>query len=737
MQKAFEVTIEGTVQGVGFRPFLARLANSLGLAGSVENRESGVRLIVFCQEEELDLFLKRLERERPVPSRIEVINVLQLDLPGNGQESFSIMSSKKEGTNTALIPPDIAICNSCIGETLSEDNRRNLYPFTSCAECGPRFSITTALPYDRENTSMKSYELCGPCLEEYTNREDRRYHAQTNCCGDCGPRYELVESMTGRKFHEYPIEKAIEVIANNSVIALKGIGGFSLVCKPEIAACERLRLLKKRPQKPFALMARNVDAIRAFAHVDRTEEEALLSAARPIVLLKLKSAQWKESVAPGLDRIGVMLPYMGVHYLFLRKFPLLVVTSGNASGEMLCATHQEAFTKLRTFCDYFLFHDRDIVNRCDDSLVKIVRNKQLLMRKSRGFIPEHIAIAARSKETVLTTGADMKGSFGFSRNGAFIGSQYLGDLAYKMNQDHFREMIRRYRKLFDMEPVAVVSDAHPGYFSKLLGEEYAEETGIPQYFLQHHAAHVYSVMAERDLCECIGVSFDGTGYGEDGQVWGGEFFYFRGSEYKRFAHLRYVPMPGGEASARFPSVMAGSYLEDSGFTVDDKTRLMCKHAPAMTSSAGRLFDAVASVLGVCDENTYEGEAAMKLEAVSRQSDEVLPWGLNTEEETWKIDLRKTMSSLISRIGKDPASILASAFHNTLADIVLKTCLCQAERSNLKVACLSGGVFQNKLLLERCIELLGDNGFSVYFNERVSPNDEGIALGQAYWYELRM
>jgi len=737
MQKAFEVTIEGTVQGVGFRPFLARLANSLGLSGSVENRENGVRLVLFCQEDELESFLDRLEKDRPAPARITALNVLRIGLSGNGQKGFSIMSSRKEGTNTALIPPDIAACDKCVEEMLSPGNRRYQYPFISCAECGPRFSLTAALPYDRDKTSMKDFKQCGHCLEEYAVLDNRRYHAQTNCCDECGPNYEMMESKTGKKCHGDPIERTIQAIADGEIVALKGIGGFSLVCKPDSRSCERLRSLKERPQKPFALMARDVDAVKGFAHVDDFEQEVLISSARPIVLLRMKCPKWKDAVAPGLDRIGVMLPYMGIHYLLLRRFPVLVVTSGNVSGEMLCATDEEAQTRLRTFCDYFLLHDRDIVNRCDDSLVKVVEGKKVFLRKSRGYVPEQVRIPAMSNKTVLATGADMKGSFGFSRDGVFIGSQYLGDLAYRMNQDQFREMIVRYERLFDTRAAAVVSDAHPGYFSRFLGQEYAERMGIPQYLLQHHLAHIYSVMAERGLFECIGIAFDGTGYGSDSQVWGGEFFEIRSGSSIRFARLRYVPMPGGEISARYPSLMAGSYLRDSGLPVDDKTRLMCEHAPALTSSAGRLFDAVAAVLGVCDVNTYEGEAAMKLEALSQPSGERLPWDLDTTKDIWEIDLREMIRHLSERRRKDAVSHLASAFHNALAEVVLQTCLCKAERSNLRVACLSGGVFQNKLLLERCIELLADNGFSVYFNERVSPNDEGIALGQAYWYELRM
>ena len=738
MQESYEVIIQGTVQGVGFRPFLVRLAKTFNLSGSVENRENGVRLVLHCQEDILKSFLVQLENKKPASARVDAIRVSRNGVLDEESTGFLIMKSKKEGANTTLIPPDIATCEECIREMFLQDNDRYLYPFISCAECGPRFSITESLPYDRDKTTMKHFGQCVLCLKEYSDIDNRRFHAQTNCCEDCGPGYELLESKTGKRIREDPVGRTIEMIRKGYIIALKGIGGFSLVCVPENDICSRLRSLKARPQKPFALMARDVETIRGFASVNEMEKEALVSPSRPIVLLSMRDPPWRDTVAPGLDRVGVMLPYMGTHHLLMKEFPVLVVTSGNVPGEMLCATNAEAKNKLWNFCDHLLLHDREIANRCDDSLIRIAADKIVFLRKSRGYVPERIRLPKSSGETILSTGADMKGSFGFSRSGAFLGSQYMGDLAYKMNQENFQDMISRYEQLFDMRATVVVSDSHPGYFSSSLGCDYAERRGIPYYLLQHHLAHIYSAMAEHGLSECIGVAFDGTGHGDDSQVWGGEFFEVKSNSYVRFAHLRYVPMPGGELSARRPSLMADSYLRDSGLSIEDETTLMCEHAPVYTSSVGRLFDAAAAILGICEENTYEGEAAMKLEAVSQGSEKALPWHLDMREDPWKIDVREMIRELHKRkSGGRAVSHLASSFQETVAEIVLQTCLYQVQRSNLKVVCLSGGVFQNKLLLERCSELLTRRGISVHFNERVSPNDEGIALGQAYWYELRM
>ncbi|TYB88846.1 MAG: carbamoyltransferase HypF [Kosmotoga sp.] len=728
----YEIKLDGIVQGVGFRPFVARVAKSMNLKGTVENRESGVEIVLECNEKTLKRFIERIEREKPAPASLNKISFDYKENKNNFKD-FRIIKSEKKGTNTTLFPPDIAMCDECVEEMFSEKNIRYKYPFTSCAQCGPRFSIVSGLPYDRPFTTMKEFPMCDECNDEYNNIEDRRYHAQTNCCNECGPHYFFQKTKENVKIYgKDAFDKAVDIINNNGVLAVKGIGGFHLICLPDETTVKRLREKKQRPAKPFALLARDIKTIESFAYVKDSEKEMLLSPARPIVLLKKKAFPY-HNIAPDIDRVGVMLPYAGIHHLLLQEFAVLIATSGNISGEIICADNEEALSKLNGISDGFLLHDRDILNRCDDSVLKPTGRNFIYIRKSRGFIPEKIETGYKNSKEILAFGADMKAGFGFLREGAFLGSQYLGDLSFKANQETFLQMIKRFEKLFDFSPEIVVVDAHPNYFSSSLGNEYASRKKLKTYQCQHHKAHVYSVMAENNLDECIGVSFDGTGYGEDGNIWGGEFFQINGKNSKRIAHLRYVPLPGGDRASMNPDLMSSSYLSETGYAVKNKMhRITIDNSTLYTSSAGRLFDAVSSILGICSYNTFEGEAPMKLESISNKVPRTLSWDLLDSASPWIIDWEKIIRYLYENKESENAATLASIFHRTIADIVVKTCIKIKETTKINNVCLSGGVFQNKLLLENCSEILEKAGLDVYYNQRVSPNDEGIALGQALW-----
>jgi hydrogenase maturation protein HypF len=731
----FEVKLDGIVQGVGFRPFIAKLAKSMDLKGTVENRETGVVIILECDEKNLRSFIERIEKEKPAPAKLSKIT-FRYKKGQNGFREFTIKKSEKKGINTTLFPPDIAMCDDCVNEMLSEENERYRYPFTSCAQCGPRFSIVSGLPYDRPFTTMKEFPMCDKCSNEYNDIEDRRYHAQTNCCDKCGPHYFFQKTKDDEKlFGKEAIDIILDIIRKNGIVAVKGIGGFHLVCQPNKIAVKRLRGKKQRPVKPFALLARNIQTVESFAYISDSEKEILLSPARPIVLLRKKSSTF-HNVAPDIDRVGVMLPYAGIHHLLLEEFAVLIATSGNVSGEIICADNHETLNKLSNICDGFLIHDRNILNRCDDSVLKPVANDFIFIRKSRGFIPEKIETGNSNSKEILAFGADMKAGFGFLREGDFLGSQYLGDLSYKSNQETFLQMLERFEELFDFSPEIVVVDAHPNYFSGNFGHEYARRKKLKILHCQHHRAHIYSVMAENRLDECIGVSFDGTGYGDDGNIWGGEFFLVNGKDSKRIAHLGYVPLPGGDKAAANPDLMASSYLNTAGYTVKNKKyNLMINNTSLYTSSAGRLFDAVASILGICSHNTFEGEAPMKLESISKKISETFSWDLQDGSVPWIIDWTKLIRYLYENKESADVKTLASMFHRTMADIVARVCIKINEITKINKVCLSGGVFQNGLLLATCSELLGKAGLDVYYNHRVSPNDEGIALGQAFWASL--
>ena len=751
MQQA-KIILRGIVQGVGFRPFVKRTALKYDIKGLVENREFGVKIIAQAEINAINKFLKDILENAPDVSTIVSHHIEYLDSHNKEYDSFSIAPSRKEGKISALIPPDIATCKVCAEEIMNEKDRHFEYPFTNCTNCGPRFSIIKSIPYDRNNTTMKKFIMCEDCDREYTTIADRRYHAQPNACPKCGPELRLVKINEGQpkviKLREQALEKTIELLRAGEIVAIKGIGGFHLVCDARNEkVVGKLRELKHRPQKPFALMARNIDEIREYCHVTSQEENMLAGQQKPIVLLE-KINHTLEYIAPGVKDLGFMLPYTPLHYLLFRHFHLLIFTSGNISEEALENRDLSAYKNLSRITKYYLSYNREIFNRIDDSIVTFTGKQAILIRKARGFIPKPIKLPEmKIMPEIFAAGADMKGSFGLTKGDIFLGSQYLGDLGFVSNSEFYEESLGYFKSIFEMEPEVVIADAHPNYFSHQFAKEYAQENRRSIHFVQHHKAHIYSVMAENRLRKALGISFDGTGYGDDGQIWGGECFIIDKNHVERFSHLAYKTLISGENVAKEPWRMSLIYLHSCCPEKIDRLMPASKFPQRnllvhqleradrgiMTSSMGRLFDAVASILDVCHYNTYEGEAPMKLEALADENCErTYDYDIHNGEINVNPMIKEIVHDRLKKISKEE---IASKFHFTIAQMIYDLCKKMSAISNIKDVALSGGVFQNSVLVKMVYKRFTHDEFRLYFNEKVPPNDAGVALGQLYSYLL--
>ncbi|MCK4339327.1 MAG: carbamoyltransferase HypF [Candidatus Cloacimonetes bacterium] len=773
-----QIILKGIVQGVGFRPFVKRTALKFGLYGFVENREYGVRIVAVGLKEKILEFFDDLLKNLPQVAKIIESKISYKDEITFLDKDFHIELSKKNGEISALIPPDIAICDICLNEVDDKNNRHYSYPFTNCTNCGPRFSIIKSIPYDRKNTTMKDFVMCQDCEQEYTTIEDRRFHAQPTACSECGPELSLIKLENNKPVliakKDDALIKVIELIRSGEIVAIKGLGGYHLACDAlNVKTVNKLRELKNRPFKPFALMADDISTIEKYCFVYKLEREMLIGQQKPIVLLRKRSYDILPYIAPQTSNLGFMLSYTPLHHLILKHFKVLVMTSGNITDDALEKNDDSAQKNLRTITKYFLTYDREIFNRVDDSIIKFAGKQKILLRKARGFVPMPIKIGSISFEEkfpqIFAAGADMKGSFGLLKNGLFLGSQYLGDLEFSSNLDFYKDTFRYFKNIFEIKPEVVIADLHPNYFSTYFGENYAKENNLTLIHIQHHLAHTYSVMAEHNLLETIGVSFDGTGFGEDGQIWGGEFFVVNGKNNKRVAHLKYQPVVSGEKMSKEPWRMALIYLYDScpekiNSFISDKMfpqkkfilQLLKKQRHSLyTSSVGRLFDAVASLLSVCHYNTYEGEAAMKLESLAISDlGERLPnysqlnweegyskkesynWHLITTDFPWQIDVDRVIKGIVNDIKKNISkSEIATKFHFTIFDIIYQTCIKIKQEFEINKISFSGGVFQNSVLVNLIREKFKDSDFPLFFNEQVPPNDAGIALGQMYGYLL--
>jgi hydrogenase maturation protein HypF len=754
-----EVSVRGIVQGVGFRPFIYALARRHELSGLVRNDADGVRIEVEGAPEDLERFVRVLEEDPPPLAMVE--SVFWQPLATLGDREFRIEESREGLRRQALVSPDVATCDDCLAELLNPTDRRYRYPFTNCTNCGPRFTITRSVPYDRATTTMSAFEMCPDCQREYDDPTDRRFHAQPNACPVCGPRVRLLD----RFGHELcveprdPVSRTAQILRGRAVVAIKGLGGYHLACDPfDAAAVRTLRGRKVRQDKPFALMARDLAQVRELCHATPEEETLLTSTARPIVLLECRKDNGvAEEVATRQKTLGVMLAYTPLHHLLLRDAGIpLVMTSGNNSDEPIAYRDEEAFEQLCDIADYFLVHDRPIHVRCDDSVVRTVGGRPYPLRRSRGYAPAPLRLAGGFTRHTLACGGELKNTFCLAKDRHAFLSHHIGDMENYETLRSFREGVEHYCGLFDVQPELVAYDLHPEYLSTKYARE-LEEDGLPAVGIQHHHAHVASCLADNERPDgerVIGVALDGTGYGTDGDVWGGEFF--EGSlewGFVRRAHLEYVPLPGGSAAIRQPWRVALArlitlYGEDEVLKLplavvreagERNIRLIARlvehrlNTPP-TSSAGRLFDAVAALVGVPGSGraTYEGQAAVELElAAHGPVGQGYPFDLRPEGEMWVVETGEIMGGVVEDLqsGRETEEI-SSRFHRTVAEVVVAGCERIREEGGASAVALSGGTFQNLLLVKQVLELLIGKGFAVYRHRRVPTNDGGLALGQA-------
>jgi hydrogenase maturation protein HypF len=756
-----QVRVRGIVQGVGFRPFVYNLARELGLTGYVFNSSAGVTVEIEGGEESIQNFLNAL-RHRPPPLAL-IAEITVVELEPLGDDDFVIRKSHAEAGEFVLVSPDMATCDACWRDFGDPSNRRFGYPFTNCTNCGPRYTIIQDIPYDRPMTTMASFQMCELCQAEYDDPTNRRFHAQPNACPECGPA--LAIAASGSAFPpegDYNpdasagiIRKARELLREGKIVAVKGLGGFLFACDAQNdTSVNLLRTRKRRSDKPFAMMARDLATVESFCVVSETERAALLSPRRPIVILRRHhDAKISAAVAPGNDTIGVMLPYTPLHYLLFSdsqddppEFTVLVMTSGNISEEPIVTSNEEAWARLQPVADWFVFHNRDIYMRTDDSVVRTLEGRERVLRRSRGYVPHPVDLGIPLNE-ILACGAELKNTFCLTKGNYAILSQHIGDLENYETLVFFEETLANLKKLFRVEPRAVAYDLHPNYMSSRFALKLPLEQKIG---VQHHHAHIASCMAENHLSgKVIGVAFDGTGYGTDAKIWGGEFLVADFAGFERPAHLRYVPMAGGDSAVRQPWRMALSYLRDTFGpgslppslqflqSIPEKQVVLVDSMLAHginsieTSSCGRLFDAVASLTNVRQEVNFEGQAAIELEMIAQSHlEQRYPFNVD-EGEPAQVDMRPMIQNIVQDLARSkPAGYIAARFHNTVAAAIVEVCRGIRKREQLKRVCLSGGTFQNMYLLHRAVEGLQSDGFEVYLHALVPPNDGGISLGQA-------
>lgn len=727
---------------MGFRPYICRLAVKHGLFGEVDNRTDGVSVIVQGDLKTIDRFSNDILQNAPPASQIKSIEIHETRFPR--YNSFRIVASRNVENQITEVSPDIAVCQECLADMKNDPGRID-YPFINCTNCGPRFSIIEALPYDRPMTSMKNFRMCEKCNREYGDILDRRFHAQPVACNSCGPSYHYKDHSLNIASFRKIIEKISAQITSGKTIAVKGLGGYFLMCDAQNNdAVKRLRQKKHRDAKPFAVMFRDIAAVKKYCFLDADEENELISWRRPILILKQKEVL-APSVSNGLETTGAMLPYMPFHYLMFRSLstPAVVLTSGNISNDPIITDDAEAEKLLLPIADSILSYNRNIINRADDSVVRIINHKQSIIRRSRGFVPRPVDLKVLS-EGVLALGAEQKNSFCLGKSFQAIMSQYIGDLKTPATYEFFTETIKRFSDLFRFTPAVIACDLHPDYLSTQHGERLEKDLKIPLFRIQHHHAHIASCMAETGLDEeVIGISLDGTGFGTDGNAWGGEFMVADLKGFRRITHFEYIPMPGGNKAILEPWRMTYSYLyKYYGDSFDymsiplfksirpDKLAavrelIIKKVNIPLTSGAGRLFDAVSALLGLCSAETFDSQAPMMLEsAIVRRIDDSYPFAIDGS-----ISFRDTFKAIIEDLPRLKVSDIAAKFHNTLAQIILQAAVKIRKDASLNKVVLSGGVFQNKYLLEKSADLLKRNKFMVFSNHLVPSNDGGISLGQ--------
>jgi hydrogenase maturation protein HypF len=721
-------------------------------------------VIIEIQGNLADHFIDSLTRRPPPLSDIRSVDIMPVEETDSFFDDFTIIESA-DGKGFTLTSPDMSVCNDCLSEMMEKKDRRYLYPFINCTNCGPRYTITEEVPYDRKNTTMKVFTMCPDCQKEYDDPSNRRFHAQPNACVVCGPALSFAavdSSLYDEKLS--PLEQTLNYLQKGKIISIKGLGGFNIACNAlDINAVDRLRSEKRRNNKPFALMSPDVETIMKYCYVSDEEKELLTSPRRPIVLLRKKQGvEMPEAVAPGMNYLGFMLPYTPLHYLLFKypdfrgKIPeCLIMTSGNLSEEPIVINNEEAKKVLSGIADGFLFHNRDIFMRTDDSVTALLADEETsiysvhYIRRARGFVPDVILLESEGPE-VMGVGADLKNTFTLTKGKYAIPSQHIGDMENYETVNFFEETFDNLRSVFRVAPVAVGHDMHPGYLSTKWALERKDMKLVP---VQHHHAHVTSVMACHGLNEnVIGVILDGTGYGTDGNLWGGEFLISNVLNFKRIAHFKYVPLIGGESSIKKPWKTAVSFIKDAlgddtmayiekigfveRFGEDNINNVLALAGKSefwpLSSGAGRVFDAVSSIIGVCDANTFEGEAPMRLESITK-------YGINEDypvdivfKDPMEIDFSMMFVSIINDLlSGTEKEVISTRFHNTVTGIILRMVTRIRENMFINKAVLSGGAFQNRYLIARCIRSIEDEGIEVFINNKVPCNDAGISLGQAY------
>ncbi len=739
MISAKKIIIKGLVQGVGFRTAIYRIALKHGIVGTVENNNKGVFIIAQADKKILDNFIEDIPISTPEASSIssmEIHEIEPLDFV-----NFEIVKSSSSSNEITEVSPDIAICSECLDDMERQDHRIN-YAFTNCTNCGPRFTIIRDLPYDRPKTTMDVFPMCKKCSEEYVNILDRRFHAQPVACNNCGPRYSLEADDKSTSNITDVVATSAELIDAGKILAIKGLGGYHIACNAtNNDSIDRLRNIKLRDGKPLALMFRDSASAQEYLDISATELELLESWRKPILLLNNRKVISK-AIGIGLDRTGVMLPYMPFHHLLFQqlKTDAIVLTSGNISDEPIIISNDKAIKILKPKTDAIVTYNRDIHNRTDDSVVKVISDIPRLLRRSRGYAPSPIELNLNT-EGIFAAGAELVNCFCIGKGNQAILSQHIGDLKNLETLEFYEESVKRYFKLFRFNPTLVVRDNHPDYLSS----NFAEKLGINLISVQHHHAHIASCMAEHKLDEkVIGISFDGTGLGNDNNIWGGEFFICDLSDYKRINHFEYIPQPGGDAATKHPWRMMAAYLiyyfgkeviekEPQLFSGLKREQLdtivsmieLEINCP-LTSSAGRLFDAVSALLGICQEATYHAEAPMQLEALSSSNTNSVYNYQISDHISFKYTFAGIIDDMKSGVG---IAEIAGKFHNTVVDVIEKIAVKTREETGINKVVLSGGTFQNSILMERSEKLLEKYGFKCFTQSAIPSNDGGLALGQ--------
>jgi hydrogenase maturation protein HypF len=750
MQIRKEIQVSGIVQGVGFRPYVYRLALDRNLCGSISNTPTGVTIEIQGPPDLVEDFVSRLPTEAPALAEITHMSVREMACLAD--QGFEILASNTGERASALISPEVAVCKDCLHELFDPQDRRYLYPFINCTNCGPRFTITRDIPYDRARTSMSVFRMCDKCRAEYEDPHNRRFHAQPNACWECGPKLEFLNAQGHPMNALDPIGAATERLRLGEILAVKGLGGFHLaVDATNPVAVERLRQRKQRVAKPFAVMVHDLKVASGFCAIDAEAERFLSSRQSPIVLLpRLENAAITEAIAPNQCDLGLFLPYTPLHHLLFAvgEFRALVMTSGNLSEEPIATGNREAVERLGSIAEFFLVHDREVLVRCDDSVVRHSTGRLRQIRRSRGYVPAPVRLHKELPQ-ILAVGGELKNTICLTRRNLAFLSQHIGDLENTEGFGFFTDTVAYLSRILEIEPEVIAHDLHPDYMSAKWA---MAQRGPRLVAVQHHHAHIAACMAENRIDgPVIGLALDGTGYGTDGQTWGGEALFARYANFERAAHFAYVALPGGSAAIRQPWRMAASYLAhtfgDDFLDLDipfvrglDRAkgelilRMITRQVNSpLTSSCGRLFDGVAALIGIRQEVSYEAQAAIELEMSARSSAETggYPFLIRRHDRCWQIDTSPLFGAIVEDLRRNVcAETISRRFHNGLVETLVKLACLLREESSLSQICLSGGTFNNLLLFEALVDKLGSHGFDVFTHSQVPAGDGGLSLGQA-------